>query len=89
MLVLSNVYYYYLQVFANDAAGNKKFERLRERVGEHNVRMVGKYYTEISFQRMAELLEMPIDVSLFHLQIMIRTLQYYKNGTLLKGTVYN
>ncbi|KAI1728848.1 PCI domain-containing protein [Ditylenchus destructor] len=48
-------------VFANDAAGNKKFERLRERVGEHNVRMVGKYYTEISFQRMAELLEMPID----------------------------
>jgi len=48
-------------VFANDAAGKKKFDRLRECVGEHNVRMVSKYYTEISFQRMAELLEMSVE----------------------------
>uniref|UniRef100_A0A915DUW3 PCI domain-containing protein n=1 Tax=Ditylenchus dipsaci TaxID=166011 RepID=A0A915DUW3_9BILA len=48
-------------VFGSNEAGKKKFDRLRECVGEHNVRMVAKYYTEISFQRMAELLEMPID----------------------------
>ena len=39
----------------------KLLERLRDRVGEHNVRMVAKYYTQLSFDRMAELLEFPID----------------------------
>uniref|UniRef100_A0AC34FGD0 PCI domain-containing protein n=1 Tax=Panagrolaimus sp. ES5 TaxID=591445 RepID=A0AC34FGD0_9BILA len=48
-------------VFSNSKEGNKRWKSFHERVGEHNMRMVAKYYTQISFNRMAEILEYPVD----------------------------
>lgn len=41
--------------------GQKRKERLHDRVGEHNVRMIAQYYTRVSFQRMAQLLEFSVE----------------------------
>jgi len=48
-------------VFAFNDDGEKRWKTFKERVGEHNIRMVAKYYTQITFERMAELLEFPVD----------------------------
>jgi 26S proteasome regulatory subunit N5 len=48
-------------VFECTEEGDKRWARFKERVGEHNMRMVAKYYTQISFDRMAEILEYPVD----------------------------
>jgi len=48
-------------VFSNNEEGNARWKAFHERVGEHNMRMVAKYYTQISFDRMAEILEYPVD----------------------------
>lgn len=45
----------------NTVEGQKRKERLHDCVGEHNVRMIAKYYTRISFQRMAALLEFNVE----------------------------
>ncbi|KAF7629840.1 PCI domain-containing protein [Meloidogyne graminicola] len=51
-----------LEVFPmNKPEGIKRKERLHDCVGEHNVRMISKYYTRISFQQMAKLLEFSIE----------------------------
>ncbi|TKR95813.1 hypothetical protein L596_009933 [Steinernema carpocapsae] len=49
------------EVFSIDDAGNKRWSTLQARVGEHNIRMVSKYYTQITFERMAELLDYSVD----------------------------
>ncbi|KAI3415981.1 hypothetical protein GPALN_005539 [Globodera pallida] len=43
------------------ADGRRRRERLHDCVGEHNVRMVSKYYSRITFQRMAKLLEFGVE----------------------------
>ncbi|CAJ0957845.1 unnamed protein product, partial [Mesorhabditis belari] len=48
-------------VFESSESGNKRWEDLHLRVGEHNMRMIAKYYTQISFDRLAELLDFPVD----------------------------
>uniref|UniRef100_A0AC34QPR9 PCI domain-containing protein n=1 Tax=Panagrolaimus sp. JU765 TaxID=591449 RepID=A0AC34QPR9_9BILA len=48
-------------VFSISDEGNARWKTFQERVGEHNIRMVAKYYTQISFDRMAEILEYPVD----------------------------
>uniref|UniRef100_A0A7E4V9H9 PCI domain-containing protein n=1 Tax=Panagrellus redivivus TaxID=6233 RepID=A0A7E4V9H9_PANRE len=48
-------------VFSNNTEGELRWKAFHERVGEHNIRMVSKYYTQISFDRMAEILEYPVD----------------------------
>ncbi|KAI6226183.1 26S proteasome non-ATPase regulatory subunit 12 [Aphelenchoides fujianensis] len=48
-------------VFAVSEDGEKRWKTFKERVGEHNIRMIAKYYTQITFDRMAELLEFPVD----------------------------
>jgi len=48
-------------VFSMDDEGNKRFKLFHECVGEHNVRLVAKYYTRISFDRMANLLEFTVE----------------------------
>uniref|UniRef100_A0A915MW10 PCI domain-containing protein n=1 Tax=Meloidogyne javanica TaxID=6303 RepID=A0A915MW10_MELJA len=51
-----------LEVFPmSKPEGIKRKERLHDCVGEHNVRMISKYYTRISFQQMAKLLEFNIE----------------------------
>jgi len=48
-------------VFGSTDVGNKQWENFQTRVGEHNIRMVSKYYSRISLKRLAELLDWPID----------------------------
>ncbi|KAK0423158.1 hypothetical protein QR680_008004 [Steinernema hermaphroditum] len=51
-----------VQVFTADTeAGEKRFKAFQARVGEHNIRMVSKYYTQITFDRMSELLDYDVN----------------------------
>ncbi|KPM10519.1 26S proteasome non-ATPase regulatory subunit 12-like protein [Sarcoptes scabiei] len=43
-------------VFSFDESGNKKWNDLKQRVVEHNIRVMAKYYSKITLKRMAELL---------------------------------
>lgn len=50
------------EVFAvDDPKGQKRWEDLRRRVIEHNVRVVAKYYTRISMDRLKSLLDLDED----------------------------
>lgn len=51
-----------IEVFAPTAEdGNKRWDDLKKRVVEHNIRITAKYYTRIRLERMAELLDLPED----------------------------
>ncbi|XP_051889143.1 26S proteasome non-ATPase regulatory subunit 12 [Pristis pectinata] len=50
-------------VFSNTEEGNKRWKDLKNRVVEHNIRIMAKYYTRITMKRMAELLDLSIDES--------------------------
>lgn len=41
--------------------GRKRWADLRNRVVEHNIRIMAKYYTKITLTRMAELLDLPVE----------------------------
>ncbi|KAJ1959377.1 proteasome regulatory particle subunit, partial [Dispira parvispora] len=43
---------------ANTPEGTKHFEDLRKRVIEHNIRVVAKYYTQITITRLTQLLDL-------------------------------
>ncbi len=47
-------------VFANTPDGNDRWEELHKRVVEHNIRVLSKYYTRITLQRLAALLDLPL-----------------------------
>ena len=46
---------------SSDPKANTRYEELRHRVIEHNVRVVAKYYTRITFPRLTELLDLSDD----------------------------
>ncbi|CAA9997989.1 unnamed protein product [Nesidiocoris tenuis] len=46
---------------ANTEMGDKRWKTLRSRVVQHNIRIMAKYYTRITLQRMSELLDMSIE----------------------------
>ncbi|CAB3411230.1 unnamed protein product [Caenorhabditis bovis] len=48
-------------IFDKSKDGEKHWQDLHLRVGEHNMRMIAKYYTQITFERLAELLDFPIE----------------------------
>ncbi|KAF1763856.1 hypothetical protein GCK72_003804 [Caenorhabditis remanei] len=48
-------------IFDKSTEGEKRWSDLHLRVGEHNMRMIAKYYTQITFERLAELLDFPVD----------------------------
>ncbi|VDK87629.1 unnamed protein product [Litomosoides sigmodontis] len=48
-------------VLDHSESGSKRWRDMHTRVGEHNMRMIAKYYTKITFARMAELLDYPIE----------------------------
>ncbi|KAJ8682767.1 hypothetical protein QAD02_018559 [Eretmocerus hayati] len=50
------------EVFSsNTEEGRKRWGELRNRVVEHNIRIMAKYYTRITLSRMAELLDLPVE----------------------------
>ncbi|XP_071548473.1 26S proteasome non-ATPase regulatory subunit 12 [Panulirus ornatus] len=50
-------------VFPNNEDGNDRWKKLKDRVVEHNIRMMAKYYTRIHLKRMAELLDLSVKES--------------------------
>nr|CAD7263352.1 unnamed protein product [Timema shepardi] len=48
---------------ASSEQGRKRWQDLRSRVVEHNIRIMAKYYTKISVKRMSELLDLSPEVS--------------------------
>lgn len=46
------------EVFGHDEIGKKCWQDLKNRVVEHNIRIMAKYYTRITLKRMAELLDL-------------------------------
>nr|XP_045584435.1 26S proteasome non-ATPase regulatory subunit 12-like [Procambarus clarkii]XP_045584436.1 26S proteasome non-ATPase regulatory subunit 12-like [Procambarus clarkii]XP_045584437.1 26S proteasome non-ATPase regulatory subunit 12-like [Procambarus clarkii] len=50
-------------VFPNNEEGNDRWTKLKNRVVEHNIRMMAKYYTRIHLKRMAELLDLSVKES--------------------------
>ncbi|CAL7941850.1 unnamed protein product [Xylocopa violacea] len=50
------------EVFSSSTEeGCKRWADLRNRVVEHNIRIMAKYYTKITLTRMAELLDLPVE----------------------------
>merc|ERR1712141_445107 len=45
-------------VFIDNEEGRKRWDDLKSRVVEHNIRIMAKYYTRVSLKRMAELLDL-------------------------------
>ena len=43
---------------SSDELGTKRWNVLRERVVEHNIRVISKYYTEITLKRLEQLLDL-------------------------------
>ncbi|KAK3872169.1 hypothetical protein Pcinc_022737 [Petrolisthes cinctipes] len=50
-------------VFPSTEEGNDRWGKLKNRVVEHNIRMMAKYYTRIYLKRMAELLDLSVKES--------------------------
>uniref|UniRef100_A0A671L985 26S proteasome non-ATPase regulatory subunit 12 n=1 Tax=Sinocyclocheilus anshuiensis TaxID=1608454 RepID=A0A671L985_9TELE len=50
-------------VFNQSEEGEKRWKDLKNRVVEHNIRIMAKYYTSITMGRMAALLDLSVDVS--------------------------
>ncbi|GAA6083412.1 26S proteasome non-ATPase regulatory subunit 12, partial [Tachysurus ichikawai] len=48
-------------VFTQTEEGEKRWQDLKNRVVEHNIRIMAKYYTRIMMKRMADLLDLSID----------------------------
>ncbi|KAL0278604.1 UNVERIFIED_CONTAM: hypothetical protein PYX00_000376 [Menopon gallinae] len=45
----------------NTEEGRGRWKELKNRVVEHNIRVMAKYYTRITLKRMAQLLDLPVD----------------------------
>merc|ERR1711899_94563 len=41
--------------------GRKRWDDLKNRVVEHNIRIMAKYYTKVTLKRMSELLDLKVD----------------------------
>jgi 26S proteasome regulatory subunit N5 len=48
-------------VFDESALGVKRWQHLKDRVVEHNIRIMAKYYTKVTLTRMAQLLDLKTD----------------------------
>ncbi|ODM94279.1 26S proteasome non-ATPase regulatory subunit 12 [Orchesella cincta] len=48
-------------IFDNSEGGNKRWENLKDRVVEHNIRIMAKYYTRVTLERMSVLLDLSKD----------------------------
>lgn len=45
-------------IFSSDEAGQKQWNELHNRVIEHNIRVIAKYYTRITTKRLTQLLDL-------------------------------
>ncbi|KAJ3583233.1 hypothetical protein NHX12_034172 [Muraenolepis orangiensis] len=74
-------------VFASSEEGEKRWKDLKNRVAEHNIRIMAKYYTRISMKRMANLLDLSIDESEEFLSFLVVNKTIYAKVDRLAGII--
>ncbi|MBN3299091.1 PSD12 ATPase, partial [Amia calva] len=74
-------------VFAYTEEGEKRWKDLKNRVVEHNIRIMAKYYTRITMKRMAGLLDLSIDESEEFLSSLVVSKTIYAKVDRMAGVI--
>uniref|UniRef100_H2MFU5 26S proteasome non-ATPase regulatory subunit 12 n=1 Tax=Oryzias latipes TaxID=8090 RepID=H2MFU5_ORYLA len=74
-------------VFSYSEDGEKRWKDLKNRVVEHNIRIMAKYYTRITMKRMANLLDLSIDESEEFLSSLVVNKTIYAKVDRLAGII--
>ncbi|KAG7223691.1 hypothetical protein INR49_015416 [Caranx melampygus] len=74
-------------VFSYSEEGEKRWKDLKNRVVEHNIRIMAKYYTRITMKRMAGLLDLSIDESEEFLSSLVVNKTIYAKVDRLAGII--
>uniref|UniRef100_A0A8C3B3E4 26S proteasome non-ATPase regulatory subunit 12 n=1 Tax=Cyclopterus lumpus TaxID=8103 RepID=A0A8C3B3E4_CYCLU len=74
-------------VFASSEEGESRWKDLKNRVVEHNIRIMAKYYTRITMKRMAGLLDLSIDESEEFLSSLVVNKTIYAKVDRLAGII--
>ncbi|TNN54189.1 26S proteasome non-ATPase regulatory subunit 12 [Liparis tanakae] len=74
-------------VFASSEEGESRWKDLKNRVVEHNIRIMAKYYTRITMKRMAGLLDLSIDESEEFLSTLVVNKTIYAKVDRLAGII--
>uniref|UniRef100_A0AAQ4PR38 26S proteasome non-ATPase regulatory subunit 12 n=1 Tax=Gasterosteus aculeatus aculeatus TaxID=481459 RepID=A0AAQ4PR38_GASAC len=74
-------------VFSNSEEGENRWKDLKNRVVEHNIRIMAKYYTRITMKRMAGLLDLSIDESEEFLSSLVVNKTIYAKVDRLAGII--
>ncbi|XP_019613775.1 PREDICTED: 26S proteasome non-ATPase regulatory subunit 12-like [Branchiostoma belcheri] len=74
-------------IFPHTETGDKRWAELRNRVVEHNIRIMAKYYTRITMKRMAQLLDLSEDETEEFLSKLVVDKTVYAKADRLDGVV--
>ncbi|KAG8430269.1 hypothetical protein GDO86_018111 [Hymenochirus boettgeri] len=74
-------------VFAHNEEGEKRWKDLKNRVVEHNIRIMAKYYTRITMKRMSQLLDLSVDESEEFLSSLVVNKTIYAKVDRLAGII--
>ncbi|KAM3623700.1 uncharacterized protein V6R79_014648 [Siganus canaliculatus] len=74
-------------VFSYTEEGEKRWKDLKNRVVEHNIRIMAKYYTRITMKRMAGLLDLSVDESEEFLSSLVVNKTIYAKVDRLAGII--
>ncbi|KAI7807403.1 26S proteasome non-ATPase regulatory subunit 12 [Triplophysa rosa] len=74
-------------VFTYSEEGEKRWKNLKNRVVEHNIRIMAKYYTRITMERMAGLLDLSVDESEEFLSNLVVNKTIYAKVDRLAGVI--
>jgi len=75
------------EVFVHNTEGEKRWADFSNRVVEHNIRIVAKYYTRITTERLADLLNLPADKAEEYLSKLVVDGTVYAKIDRIKGTI--
>lgn len=74
-------------VFVHSEDGTKRWKDFANRVVEHNIRVMAKYYTRITSKRMAELLDLPVQEAEEYLAKLVVNKTVYAKIDRLSGVI--
>jgi len=75
------------EVFVHNAEGEKRWADFSNRVVEHNIRIVAKYYTKITTERLGSLLNLPSDKAEDYLSKLVVDGTVYAKIDRIEGTI--
>jgi len=75
------------EVFVHNTEGEKRWEDFSNRVVEHNIRIVAKYYTRINTDRLATLLNLPSDKAEMYLSKLVQDGTIFAKIDRILGTI--